>query len=379
MEILKKLSTDWENVKEIVIFGWGKYGQKLIKSVQKDFQIIAIIDNDESKNGDKYDGIPIMSMKEAICFIKNYKIVVMTHNKAYEDISKMLIAIDLLEYRDFCKAEHFVVEWYWRFKNQVNIFEVHTSVTTRCTLKCLNCNMFMPYYAEPCDIPYEQITKELDILFENVDYIYNYELLGGEPFLNKELKKILIYMCEKYDNKIGQVGIITNGTIIPDKSIWEILKKYKIHLLVSDYTSVVPYKEQLENFVSYIKKYDIQHKILKNLEWLDFGFPKNPCNYKDVRQHMLCCGPVFHGYNDGKLYYCHVSWSAEKCRLIQLNDTDFINLSVLSKEGAINKQELAQYSLGEWKKGYVSMCRLCGGCGKDNRNVIPAGIQKEGK
>lgn len=379
MEILKRLSDDWAEIREIIIFGWGKYGQKLIKSIQKDFRVIAIIDNDESKNGHRYQNIPIISLKDAASYIKKYKIVVMTHNKAFEDISQMLNSLGSVEYQDYCKVEHFVVEWYWRFKNQVNIFEVHTSVTTRCTLKCKNCNMFMPYYTEPFNISCEQIEKELDILFQHVDYIYNYELLGGEPFLNQQLQSILVYMHEKYGNRIGQVGIITNGTIISDEQTWEILKKYNIHLLVSNYTHAVQYEEKFERFISYINKYEIPHKILQDLEWLDFGFPEAPCNYGDVRKHMLSCGPVFHGYNDGKLYYCHVAWSAEKCGLIQLEDDDFINLTSFSEKDNIGRQELAEYSLGEWNKGYISMCKLCGGCGKDNKNIIPSGIQKGSK
>lgn len=374
--ILEKLSNDWENINKVIIFGWGKYGQKLIHSILRDFEVLAIIDNDLQKNGMVYNGIPVMSLELADKLITDYKIIVTTYNEAYEDISKMLSKIGLREYYDYCKIEHFVVEWYWRFRKKINIFELHTSVTTRCTLKCLKCNMFMPYYDAPKDISCEQLMDEFDVLFKHIDYIYNYELLGGEAFLNKDLNRILSYLLENYGNRIGQVGIITNGTIIPDEKTWELLKKYAIHLSVSDYTSTVPYTERLEQFILCAKEKGIKYKVLRSLQWKDFGFPEHPCSYNNVRQHMLCCGPVFHGYNDGKLYYCHVSWGAEQCGLIKLEQDDYIDLKIIGSDDFSKRQQLAKYSLGEWDKGYVSMCELCAGCGKDNNNIISAGIQK---
>lgn len=376
MNVFEKLSEDWRNIEKVIIFGWGKYGQRLIDSILKDFEIRAIIDNDSEKNGITYNSIPIVALERASDFIKNYKIIVMTHNEAYADISKMLNAIGLHEYFDYCKIERFAVEWYWRFRGGVNVFELHTSVTTRCTLKCLKCNMFMPYYDAPGDMSCEQLKTEFDMLFEHIDYVYNYEFLGGEAFLNKDLNDILSYLFENYGERIAQVGIITNGTIIPDEDIWELLKKYRVYLSISDYTATVPYTERLERFISCAEEHGIRYKVLRSLQWKDFGFPEQPCSYNNVRQHMLCCGPVFHGYNDGRLYYCHVSWGAEQCGLIKLDCDDYIDLKQIDKNDFFGKQQLAKYSLGEWDRGYVSMCKLCAGCGNDNNNIISAGIQK---
>lgn len=374
-DILQCLSNDWGQLKEVILFGWGKYGQKLIKDIEKDFEVKCIIENDPHKNNQTYHDIPIISLTDAQKYISDYKIIVMTHKDAFRSIKNQLEKIGLIHYRDFCELEHFVVEWYWRWRNEINIFELHTSITTRCTLKCKKCNMFMTYHKEPKDLEFEQICLEIDMLFSKINYVYNYELLGGEPFLHKDLAKIILYMKQNYRDKVGKIGLITNGTLLPSSELLEICKNENVDITISDYTNTVPYEKRLSEVVALLEQYKINYKVLKNNKWLDFGFPEHPCHIQNVREHMLTCRPVFHGYNDFKLYYCHVAWSAEKCGLIHLDSEDYVDLNECDDSDKKRKR-LAKYSLGEWNRGFVSMCRVCGGCGKDNNQSIEAGIQR---
>lgn len=379
-DILNRLTDDWRNVKKVILCGWGTYGPgpRILNQIQKDFEVIAILDNDPQKYGRKVaNNISIISFNDAKEIIHQYKIVITTYTNAYNVLSSLLKKEGLEEYKDFCKFEHFIVEWYWRFQGRINMFEVHTSVTTRCTLQCVNCNMFTTYQKRTVDYTFEQIKKEIDILFKNIDFIYIYEWLGGEPFLNKELPRILDYVGVHYRNQIGQFGIITNGTVLPkENNIWQIIKKHNILVTVSDYTEKVSYRDRLNMFISKLEEYNIPYGIRDLSKWKDYGFPLKPRNYENIREHMLCCGPMFHGYNDGKLYYCHVSWAAEKAGLISLNDEDSMDLMVMTKTNEENRKKIAKYSLGEWEKKYLQMCQYCGGCGTDNKAFVDAAIQK---
>ena len=49
---------------------------------------------------------------------------------------------------NFCSMEQFLTEWFWKYKKKACLMEVHSTITSRCTLKCRHCNMFMPYYKE---------------------------------------------------------------------------------------------------------------------------------------------------------------------------------------------------------------------------------------
>lgn len=379
-DILNRLTDDWKDIKKVILCGWGTYGPgpRILNAIQKDFEVVAILDNDPQKYGKKVENsIPVLSFKDAQDIITQYKIIITTYTNAYNILSALLEQVGLQKYKDYCKFEHFIVEWYWRFRGKIHMFEVHTSVTTRCTLQCVNCNMFTTYQKRTVDYTFDQIKKEVDLLFKHVDYIYIYEWLGGEAFLNKEFAFILDYIGNHYRDRIGQFGIITNGTVLPkEDNIWHIIKKHNILVTISDYTKKVSYKDKLDMFISKLHEYKIFYGIRDLSKWKDYGFPVEPYNYENIREHMLCCGPMFHGYNDGKLFYCHVSWAAEKAGLIVLDEEDSVDLTVMERNEE-NRQKIAKYSLGEWNKGYLQMCCYCGGCGIDNKAFVDAAIQKE--
>lgn len=373
-----RLAEDWKELSTIVIFGWGRYGQDSFTILKRDFNIAYIIDNDDEKNGTFHDNTPIVSLSEAIEKIKNYKIIVTASQKAYADISRELVQLGLQEFKNFCKLEDFVTEWYWIAKRQAVLYEVHMAITTKCTLKCQNCNMFIPYYEKADNMSYEELIKDIDAFFQVIDYTYKLVLLGGEPFLHGELVRIVTYIMNHYRSKIGFLLIVTNATVLPSDEMCSVLSKYDVHLSISNYTDAVSYKLRLEEFVEKIQRNNITYEIRKEIKWCDFGFPNRKFNFSNVREHMLCCGPVFHGLNDGKIYYCHVAWSAEKCGLYQLKAGDYFELVKPDNMTMEQWKELAlAHCRGDMSSGYVSLCQVCGGCGQDNNCIIPAGIQKE--
>ena len=42
-----------------------------------------------------------------------------------------------------------------------------------------------------------------------------------------------------------------------------------------------------------------------------------------------------------------------------------------------DKERVSKYCAGECERGFLGFCMVCGGCGEDNKRVIPAGVQKE--
>ncbi|MDA0081934.1 hypothetical protein [Brachyspira hyodysenteriae] len=51
-----------------------------------------------------------------------------------------------------------------------------------------------------------------------------------------------------YSNNIGELEIVTNGTIIPNNSILEEMKRYNVKISISDYTSAINYISKNETF-----------------------------------------------------------------------------------------------------------------------------------
>lgn len=375
-----QLSEDWKGITSIIIYGLGLVAERFINKITLDFHVEYIIDN--KKQGGDYKGIPIVGyaiVKEELQQNKR-KIVVMTSQRIYSDIRSSLESDGFVEMRDFCRIEQFAVEWYQINRNQINIIQVNTAVTTWCTLNCEKCNMFMPHYenSKRKHYTFTEMKEDIDLLLNYVDYIFWYNFLGGEPFLNKELKDIIAYVGETYPNKVERMGITTNGTIIPDAETLMQLKKYNVMVSISDYTENVSYTKKMQKVMDKLDEWGISLKRNIMTEWKDFGFPEDPFHWGEdgVCEHMKNCSPLFHGINDKKLYYCHVVWSAEKAGIYTVPDSDYIDLTQLECSREEDKRKVSRYCAGECKRGFLGFCMLCGGCGADNTRIIPVGVQK---
>lgn len=371
-----RLTDDWENTENIIIYGFGKVAHDNLDFFKNNFNIVYIVDSDKRKCNIEYKGIAVKYVDDVKDELKNYKIIIMTANRNVELVGKDLEKLGFISGENFCSMEQFLTEWFWKYKKKACLMEVHSTITSRCTLKCRHCNMFMPYYKEQIDYTAIDILADLELLFRHVDYIVSYRLLGGEPLLNKELADMIELIGQKYGDRIGNIGIITNGTLLPSEKLIEVSKKYDIKYDFSDYTDVVDYKERFENAVQIVSDANLRYSVNRSLRWCDFGFPVNNRMYDfdKVREHMLSCGPIFHGLNDGKYYYCHVSWSADKAQLLKTVPDDYVDLRVLNDDENA-KEMILEHSKGNLAKGFVKLCKICGGCGNDNTEFVKAAQQ----
>lgn len=376
------LSEDWKGLERLVLWGIGQVLTKYVDSLMMQFDIAYFVD--DKKSGEEYKGRKIVNFSSEKRNICQYKIVVTTSKRVYSEIKEMLEKEGLEEYKDFCHIEFFVTEWFYKFKNQWNVIQLNTAVTTWCTLQCANCNMFMSYYPNKRrrNMTFEDMKADIDVAMKYIDYIYTYVFLGGEPFLNSELKDIIEYIGEIYiGKKVGKMSITTNGTIIPDEMTLNTIKKYNVRIAISDYTKTVDYIGKLKEFISVMKKNQIDY-IMNGMDtWKDFGFPVNPFHWEmdGVKEHMKVCSPLFHGINDRKLYYCHIVWSAEQAGLYTVPRQDYIDLEELDSTNEHNKEKVMRYCRGEVERGFLGLCMLCGGCGTDNDRIVKAGIQYKNK
>lgn len=373
------LTNDWKNISKIVIYGFGKVANDNIQFFKNNFDIVCIVDGDKKKCDIKFKDIPVKHISEAKEELNNYKIIIMTANRNAILVGKDLEQLGLKAGKNYCSMEQFLTEWFWKYKKKVCLMEVHSTITSRCTLRCKHCNMFMPYYKEQIDYTTQNIINDLELLFKHVDYIVSYKLLGGEPFINRELVNMIEQIGEKYGNRIGNIGVITNGTIIPDDKLMYVCKKYNVKIDFSDYTDVVDYKNKFDSAVKKVQEAGVRYTVNRSLRWCDFGFPVNNkmCSFEEVRNHMLSCGPIFHGLNDGKYYYCHVSWSADKANLLKTVPDDYIDLKQLDNNISA-KEIILEHSKGNMAKGFIKLCKVCGGCGNDNTDFVRAAEQVNG-
>lgn len=98
-------------------------------------------------------------------------------------------------------------------------------VTDRCNLKCKHCYVSATNKNNKM-LSYSNFEKIVEDLTNN--YVINIELTGGELFVNPEIYEILKLSYEKFEI----VGILTNGTILEDRSL-QLIKQNKERTIIN--------------------------------------------------------------------------------------------------------------------------------------------------
>lgn len=370
--------TSWRDLKDIIIFGFGRQGVKMYPTLSRDFNIMALVDNSPAKQGKVYCGHAILSFEQAKSLLNRYKIIVTTSQYYYQTIRKQLEEYGLVENEDFIMYQQFITEWYYKYKNKINILKTDISLTTLCTLKCRHCMQFLPFWKEGHrkETPLDEICTNIDIYFKCVDYLLDLDIVGGEPFLYSQLESFINYLGENYRERIGYVGFITNGMIVPKNHILELMHKYSIDVSITDYSKNIQYKHRIEELCDKLEKYHINYMRNVNIDWFDFGFPENKYNYEEEAAvaHMQCCNSIEHILDDKKLFYCGMDWSAQKGGLFPIEEKAYIDLEDVMT-GRRNKKDILEMIMANIPGGCLEFCKKCGGFGIDNNNRVETAQQ----
>lgn len=211
------------------------------------------------------------------------------------------------------------------FKDFVCIKQVEMVLTTKCSLKCKECANLMQYYEKPYDIDVDIIKRSFDNLLGKIDRLGNFVLIGGEPFLSKNLYWMIDMAADS--SKVNKITIFTNGTIIPkdDNEIIGSLSNPKVLIIISDYGPISRKKFEL---VEFCKKNGIRY-YLKN-EDLVWGFvgkpePRSRSEQELERQFHKCknkCRSIL----NGKLYYCPRASHGDDLNIIKTPKNNYVDL-----------------------------------------------------
>lgn len=182
--VLNQLNESWADVNDLVLFGYGRHGERILKALERDFNIVAFIDNNPDKENMNHTPKILCSKNpKAYDYLKHYKILVTTQEYYYVQIADQLKAVGLRENIDFIHYQSFLPEWYFKYKKKIYLVKTDVAIiTSRCSLKCKKCQLFMPYWNNKQDRSLEDIKNDLDLYFKNVDFVFDMAILGGSLF-----------------------------------------------------------------------------------------------------------------------------------------------------------------------------------------------------
>ena len=240
-------------------------------------------------------------------------------------------------------------------KGELNIPHITFCITTKCSLSCKNCSSLIPKFDNEThiDMSVDEFKSSLDKICSVASKIRRLVFLGGERLLHKEFDKILEYACSK--ENIDLVEIITNGTVIPNKSVLETIRKFnkKAYFYISNYSTnkALLHRLKHEEIRAALKEYNIKMQIVDVIGWFkEYGFTKEPSDtaVTTERFNKCFCSHSTHALNS-KIYICSKASCAIELGLVDVDDYIDIN----------NSKDLIQDFINFYNKNYLKACEYC--------------------
>lgn len=311
----------------IILYGAGRRGSVAAHCLKKQgIEFICFCDSDEKKCGENYCDHKVISYDELIQKYKSSTILVTTnHYYAVSErlksdgIENVYSCVSLFETIDFSGYTMYSAEYQARNieqyfytlipsadKNISYISQVQLPVTMRCTLRCKECNSYIPYckgIAE--EFSCEDMIASVDKLLKSYKIISNILLYGGEPLLYKSLYKLINTFSQ--NKQIEKVTIVTNGTLLPNAELLESLQKPNVYVRISNYGSLSSRKDEL---IEILKEKNIHTEVT------DFKFwNKNPTvdrlneTNEELREKVKNCCSIAKALTiiKGKIFFCGFS------------------------------------------------------------------------
>lgn len=367
----------------LFIYGAGMMGKRTYDGISclTALTVDAFLDKDRSKT--EYKNVPVYHKDVFDEYLKKENVTIILGlpdkmgSKVKEEL-KNAYGIEEAQcrlYSQFTMHDLPIIALYQ--SNKVFLDTVSMIVTEQCTLRCEKCAIMLPYFKKAHSYPFHKLKREIDVLFEKVDFVGNYTLTGGEPLLCEHLVSIIRYIGEYYRTQIGSFKIITNGTIMPSNELKEVMRLYDMAAEISDYTAGVPsIRNRVKKVREAFEESGVKTYFLSSATWVDFGFEyvDNHYDIQKLQQFFEHCHTRCRGYIDGKLLYCINAYFAERT-LNQREDKEN-EFDIAAMENSIeDRRRLVEFDLGYNKNGFLGICQHCNGTVEINQHFIEVGKQ----
>ncbi len=365
---------------KIYIFGAGLIGEEYRPLFERQGCFAGYIDNDRRKQESGVNRACVISFEEYCNKKMGGFIMITADEKNIPSIKEQLSRAGLKEqtdfytYTDFMNSVYPVLSVY--FYDQFYVRQAQICLTERCSLKCRDCaHGCYAVGADSQDMSLEMAKESADSFFDKVDLIKEFVLIGGEPFLYRDLDQIIVYIGEKYREKMINFAITTNGTIIPEQKILDLCRKYDVLIRISNYSAELKY---LEKKYAKLKEELEKNKIMyilggSDYYWMDYGFKtvERGGKAEDLIPVFDKCRTSCREIRGNRYYYCVMARSVSDNLGFGLGEDDYLDLNRIKKE---DKKVLLEFEMGYSDKGYLDMCNHCNGADAVNY-PIPAAKQ----
>jgi organic radical activating enzyme len=382
---------------DVALYGAGLLGRYAIGALKtRGISVDAICDSDENKLGNEFCGYEISNLanlaKEkpnAYVFVCHTEIGPMLSALASLDFKNVFSCIPLfnntnrsaLQLNEYDLQENSRtagidrdIELYnlelMQFLDQqgsegLKLPVIDIVITEACSMKCKDCANLMQYYLHPERVDFSILFESIEKIMRSVDSVRELRVLGGEPFLIKDIHKVIEKLLS-YENG-EKVVVYTNATIVPKGKNLTCLNNERVLIEVTNYGS------HSRNYDKLLKAFDNEGIFYasKIPQWTDSG---RILPYQDRTDTQLkdmffnCCVNDVFTLLHGKLYHCPFSANAMNLNAVPFDSDDVIDL-VEEKEGYQLRKKIEKFYK---KKEYLTACSYCNGRDYRTPSIEPA-------
>ena len=238
-------------------------------------------------------------------------------------------------------------------------------ITERCSMKCRDCSNLMQYYERPENADLNEMMATIDSMSGKMDEMYEFRVIGGEPFVNKEIHLIVEKLTSK--ENIKKVSIFTNATILPREHQWPALQHEKVRLFITDYDDL---SRNIKPLIEALDAKGVAYVSEKANGWTDCAALEkhNRTTEEQTSLFTKCCAKNLATLHDGLLFRCPFSANAAKLKAIPDYQGDYLVVEKASRE------EIRSFLRD---KPYIGACDHCNGRSYGDKVITPAIQTKE--
>lgn len=376
---------DYRSDNKLIIYGASVYGE-IARKILEQYGIIPDYYCDKSEKKDYYLSVPVVQPSQ-LHSLGKIDIIIASADFFFEirdmleklqqynlyDMSKLLCEdVDTTVFSNralevFNSKDYYINLVSYQKENSVVFNRIQYVVTEKCTLRCKDCSHLIPYYKNPKDVDLEKNKDDFDKLINCVDFIGELRILGGEPFVNKNVYKLIEWY--KDNERIRSITIYTNGTIIPSEKNLSAMRNAKVKVHISNYGIN---EKKINELVDTLEKYQIKYFVRAYDEWQDAGGVENRGYTRDqMKKHFATCFER-NGYTflNGRLYRCPRAAHGVNLEAMPNSKENYVDITGWHEVGELQRRELIRLQ----NLDYLEACRYCSG--PDNHQKgIPAAVQ----
>lgn len=244
-------------------------------------------------------------------------------------------------------------------KQKMNLPQLQFSVTTRCTLRCRNCNAYVPFFGK--NVPHVELSPEefagdLRVLEKAVSAVRRFMLLGGEPLIHGRFFEILELAAKCH--LFGIVEVVTNGTLLPSEEVLRVAAAHrnKIFFHVSNYSVNSELLAHLrhEELFCLLKQHGVAYQMARDLVWTEEPPLRDvPMDRQDaLKVFEKCWMKRTLEVKRGRIAICPKASSAYELGVADMSaPCEVVDL----RAGSDVREELINF----YSKPYFDVCRRC--------------------